>query len=110
LEKLSIEMLLGYAAWDGKIEPQGAASDGAIAEKLDASFKSTGVFLGLSAGLTWLWDSGTYIEWTPMGMRSSRIMQQDLSRESDFVDKAMSRTVERGEFYGLTNIEVGYMF
>lgn len=111
LEHLGVTACIGYAAWDGTFEPHGSDDDVIIdEEKLGASFRAHGPFVGVAAVLTWLWESGFYLEWVPVGARRSKIAERDLSRESPLVNKAVEQTIQTPAFYGLTDIKIGWLF
>jgi hypothetical protein len=109
---LSVEGILGYASWEGRVDPHGSDEDEveSAADKLSSGFRATGAFAGLAVGLTWVWESGLFLEWTPVGMRVSKMLQKDYDRDNASVDKAVKFAVERASFYGLTNLKVGYLF
>lgn len=111
IEGLSAEAVLGYGQWDGSISPHG--SDDEItdfSEKLSSSYHASGYFGGVSAAITWLWDSGFYLEWTVVGMTKAKLMTTDFTRESEIVDKAVRRDLQRAAFYGLNNLKIGMLF
>jgi hypothetical protein len=111
IEGMSVEAVLGYAQWDGSVSPHG--SDDSIddaSEKLSSSFHATGYFGGLSAALSWLWESGFYLEWTLVGITSGKVQTLDFTRDSDLVDKAVRRDLQRASFYGLNNLKLGMHF
>lgn len=112
-DNLSLVGTLAYAIWDGNVTPSGAddATEGEDAgDVLTSSFDASGLAVGFGAALTWLWDSGFYIDWTPVALRRSWIVQKDQSRESDFVDKVIEQKIERPFFFGVSNIRLGYLF
>jgi hypothetical protein len=108
---MSAEALLGYASWDGSISPHGSDDEVTDAsEKLSSSFHATGYFGGVSTAISWLWESGFYIEWTLVGMAASKVQTVDFTRESELVDKAVRRDIQRATFFGLNNIKLGMHF
>lgn len=111
IEGMSIEGLLGYAQWDGKISPHGSddeVTDGS--EKLSSSYHATGFFGGVSTALTWLWESGFYLEWTLVGIQATKVTTMDFTRDTVIADKAVRRDLQRGSFYGLNNLKLGMCF
>lgn len=111
LERLSFEADLGYGTWDASLAPHG--SDELVNEgeaKLTASFHGHGPIAGVSAVVTWLWESGAYLEWTPVGASWSKTLSRDFTRDSPLGQRAILRAIERGAFFGLTNLRVGYLF
>ncbi len=111
IEGLSVETLAGYSAWDGNVTPHG--SDDVIPDeedKLTSSFHATGAYVGVSGAITWLWDSGLYLEWTLCGATKAKVFQIDYSRNSEPVKKAVENDLERASFYGLNNFKVGMFF
>lgn len=109
---LSVEGILGYASWEGSVDPHGSDEEEVetAAHKLSSGFRATGVFAGIAAGFAWVWESGLFLEWTPVGMRVSKMLQKDYDRDNASVDKAVKFAVERASIYGLTNLKVGYLF
>lgn len=111
VDGFSIEALLGYAAWEGKLSPEGSDDEiSSNSEKLSASFHATGVTGGVGVVVDWILDSGIFIDWTIVGTRISRVTALDLSRDSEATTHAVRRDLQRAAFYGLTNIRVGYLF
>jgi hypothetical protein len=111
LQGLSVETVLGYGAWEGHVTLYGADEDVEDdPDKVTAGFNGNGVVFGLSTALTWLWDNGVFLEWTPIGVRRTKLLQKDLTRDTDAVRRAVSNTVERPALYVLTNLELGYLF
>jgi hypothetical protein len=111
LERLSFEADLGYGTWEAALKPHG--SDDLVLdadEKLTSSFRGHGPIFGLGAVLTWMWEGGPFLEWTPVGARFSRTLSKDFTRETPLGRRAILRAIERPAFYGLTNIRFGYIF
>jgi hypothetical protein len=111
LQGLSVETVLGYGAWEGHVTLYGTDEDDPDdPDKVTASFQGNGVIFGLSTALTWLWPGGVFVEWTPIGVRRTKLLHKDLTRDTGPVQRAVSTTIERPALYGLTNLEVGYLF
>ncbi len=114
IDGLSAEALLGYAQWDGRVSPHGSDdSDDEItdaSEKLSSSFHATGFFGSVSSAASWFWDSGVYVEWTLVGITAGRVQTMDFTRDSDIVDKAVRRDLQRAAFFGLNNVKIGMLF
>ncbi len=111
LERLSFEADLGYGTWDATVTPHG--SDDLVlddAQKLSAGFRGHGPIFGVSAVLSWIWENGVFLEWTPVGARWSRTLAKDFTRESELGRRAILRALERAAFYGLTNLRIGFLF
>lgn len=111
LDGVSLEMLLGYAGWEGKLSPQGSdAARTDDTEKLSAGFTATGVVAGLGLRLDWVFANGFALDWLVVGARVGHVLTQDLTRDSAASGRAVKRDLERGALYGLTNIRVDYLF
>jgi hypothetical protein len=111
LQRLSLQASLAYAAWSGNVEPNSADDENpASEEKLATAYDASGVTTGLGAVVTWLWNGGFYIDWTPVGIRKSWIFQKDQTRDSALGDKLVRQKVERPFFFGVTNIRFGMLF
>jgi hypothetical protein len=111
LEKLSLAAAAGYTTWSGSISPHGSEEpDVDPQDKLSAAFRASGLVAGLSAGLTWIWDSGLFLQWTPVGIEMSRALSKDYSRDSTIVRDAVTSNLQRTGFYGLIDLEFGYFF
>lgn len=111
LERLSFEADLGYGTWEATVDPHG--SDDLVFdedEKLSAGFRGHGPIAGVSPVLSWAWENGVCLEWTPVGVRWSRALSKTFTRDSTLGRRAVLRAIERTAFYGLTNIRVGYLF
>jgi len=111
LEHVSVESSLGYAFWNGHITPHG--SDDLVKDesaKLGSSFHVGGGFVGLSTALTWVWDSGIYLEWTPIGAAWAHLFTKDFSRQSDAAKSAVTGEIQEGRLYGLAALKIGYFF
>ncbi len=111
LEGLYIEGEGGYAVWSGRMTPHGSdIQDPQMQEKLTDSFDMSGMVIGAAAALHWVWENGLLVEWTMIGMRRSWVLQKQLGRGSATVERIVTRDIQRAEFFGLTNIKIGYMF
>lgn len=109
---LAGEAVIGYAAWEGRVDPKGSDVQEVEPDerKLSSGFRANGVFAGLAVGLTWIWDNGLLLDWTPVGMQVSRMQQKDYDRDTDQIDRAVKFAVERPSLYGLMNFKLGYIF
>lgn len=112
LKRISIEALLGYAAWNGRFTPHDGNEDEATIDptKVSSSYRATGLAFGFDCVIDWVWESGVFLDWTPVGVRRSRVLQVDLSRGDASVTRHVTRDLERAAFYGITNVRVGYLF
>lgn len=122
LDGLSLSTSVGYVAWSGKVDPQGAdgdellddgeedAAEASTDPRLTSGFEATGLFVGVGAAVSWLWESGIYLEWTLVGLRKSKVLESSFDRDSDLAEKVAARDLERMAFYGLANLKLGYFF
>jgi hypothetical protein len=122
LDGLSLSASTGYVAWSGKVDPQGAEGDDLLGgedpdaavdsadPRLTSGFEATGLFVGLGAAVSWLWENGVYLEWTLVGLRKTKVLESTFDRDSDLAEKVAVRDLERVAFYGLANLKVGYFF
>lgn len=111
IERLSVELALGYSLWNGSVTPHG--SDDQItdpSQKLGSSFNAAGFVQGLAFNLQWLWEGGFYLQWTPIGIQATEVLQESDSLSSDLVKSAVKHDLQRGRVYGLIDLKVGYYF
>jgi hypothetical protein len=111
LERLSLQASLSYVSWSGSVKPNSADDeDESVTSNLGSSFDASGVAIGFASVLTWLWDSGFYIDWTPVGIYKSAIFQKAQTRDSEYANKVIEQKIERPQFFGVANIRFGYLF
>lgn len=113
--QLALELVAGYADWSGRVDPHGIDSNDDLTEdaealKLSSGFDAHGFVFGLGLGFSWLWDNGFWLDWTPLGIHASKLLQKDYDRDSRIVDRAVRLAIERPLFYGLMNFKLGYVF
>ena len=111
LDRLSVEASLGYLWWSGTISPHG--SDTAITDpeqRLGSSYQASGLTGSLALSIQWLWESGFYLQWMPVGFESAVLVQQDQSLDSDAVKSAVQGDLQRARIYGVIDLKFGYLF
>ena len=109
---LALEGVLGYVTWEGRMDPKGSDSEEVEtdASRLSSGFRALGMTLGGAMAVTWIWDNGMVLDWTPVGIQLSRMHQKDYDRETDLLERAVKYAVERPAFYGMINLKLGYVF
>jgi hypothetical protein len=78
-------------------------------DRLTSSFEANGWFIGANLAMAWYWESGFFIEWVPIGMQSTRVLQLKKTTDSTSVDDAVIPSIESVAFYGLANIKLGFL-
>lgn len=113
---LALELVVGYGDWSGRVDPHGSDTDEPAddadteALKLSSGFNAHGLIFGVGLGCSWLWDNGFYLDWTPLGLHASKLLQRELDRDTRVVERAVTFAIERPLFYGLMNLKLGYLF
>ena len=108
---LSVEGLLGYAAWDGRLTPNTGDEDlPSDTDKLSAGYHAAGLSGGFGLTVDWIMESGIFFDWMVVGARIGRVQSLDVSRDAPVAERAIKRDLERAAFYGITNVRVGYSF
>lgn len=108
-EPFGVQFFLGYALWEGNVIPSGSDSLSTGNDRLSSSFEANGWFVGVNVSMSWIWESGIFLEWIPFGLQSSSVLQFKKSTDSTGVDDAVIPSIESPAFFGISNIKIGYL-
>lgn len=111
-DSLAARFSLSHTSWNGQVDPSGADSEFTeyVASRLSTSFQARGLVLGLALGLAHVSAGGVFIEWIPLGLSYSLLLQSDLTRATSEGERAVRHSVARPLVYGFNNLTIGLMF
>lgn len=106
-----ISQLIGAVHVAGDVRLQGGQTDeAAVSPQTQSSFEAYGIFASVGLGVSHIWESGFFIDYSIVGLNKTYLVQKSLSNDDDSFSSKVKTDLEAAQIWGFINIKVGYFF
>lgn len=107
---LSFGAGVGMVSWTGSVNPSGGdLEDSARAEgSLISGFSGVGLYGFGSINLTWIRQSGLFMEYNIVGVGDTKVLDLAMTRTASASRKVVEKNLSAGQSWGFINFKIGW--